>query len=55
MILWKKTEGEGYAVKYTLILSIEENNEEVEKTGDMVIIKGGPKNSQLLTIGRSLL
>lgn len=40
--LEKNDKGEGYKVKYTLLLSIGEH-EGVEKNGDMIIIEGGDK------------
>ena len=40
--LEKNNKGEGYKVKYTLLLSIGEH-EGVEKNGDMIIIEGGDK------------
>lgn len=46
--LEKNDEGEGYKVKYTLLLSIGEDKEEVEKPGDMVIIQSGDKGFTIM-------
>ncbi len=51
----ENTDEEGYKVKYTLLLTIGENNEEVDKGGNMVIIKGGPKGFTITYDWESLI